>query len=384
MSSTSSNRPDPDPDLGLDPHRKPASPLAAPEPADTVGAVEDAGSRALAEALSSSFRIVKVLMVILVIAFFGSGIFEVKPNENAVVLRFGKPVGATEADQLRKPGFNWAFPKPIDEIVTIPVGESHTIVSSAGWYAYDTPGVEPPPMPYLRPGVDGYTLTSDGNIIHVRATIKYRISNPMNYAFRFANATNLLQNVVNNAIYHASARYTAEAALYRDQTGFKEAVLSRILEKVNAMNLGITVEASEVISTAPLEVRQAFDEVVAAEQERSTRINQARGEKDEITRKAIGEAQAIISDGVTASNRLVQAISADASSFLDQLPYYRKAPKLFTERIRTETLARVLTNSQDKFFLRGGRDGTSRELRLQLNREPLRTTLPQSGTQAPR
>ena len=28
----------------------------------------------------------------------------------------------------------------------------------------------------LRPGVDGYTLTGDGNIIHVRVTLKYRLS----------------------------------------------------------------------------------------------------------------------------------------------------------------------------------------------------------------
>ena len=54
---------------------------------------DDAGSQALAEALRSSFAIVKVVMVLMVLAFFGSGFFTVGPQEKAIILRFGKPVG---------------------------------------------------------------------------------------------------------------------------------------------------------------------------------------------------------------------------------------------------------------------------------------------------
>ena len=54
---------------------------------------EDAGSQALAEALGSSFAIVKVVMVLMVVIFFCSGFFTVGPQEKAVILRFGKLVG---------------------------------------------------------------------------------------------------------------------------------------------------------------------------------------------------------------------------------------------------------------------------------------------------
>ena len=60
---------------------------AAPETA------VDAGSQALAEALGSSFAIVKVVMVVLFIVFLGSGFFKVEPDQRAIILRFGKPVG---------------------------------------------------------------------------------------------------------------------------------------------------------------------------------------------------------------------------------------------------------------------------------------------------
>ncbi|MGH7952911.1 MAG: hypothetical protein ACREFE_13480, partial [Limisphaerales bacterium] len=59
---------------------------AAPE-------TQDAGSQALAEALRSSFAIVKIVMLLMVLAFFSSGFFQVGPQEKAVILRFGKPVG---------------------------------------------------------------------------------------------------------------------------------------------------------------------------------------------------------------------------------------------------------------------------------------------------
>ena len=52
-----------------------------------------AGSQALAEALGSSFAIVKIVMGLMVVAFFCSGFFTVGPSEKAVILRFGKPVG---------------------------------------------------------------------------------------------------------------------------------------------------------------------------------------------------------------------------------------------------------------------------------------------------
>src|SRR5881394_2415082 len=103
--------------------------VATPKPpgaTEPPRGVEDAGAQALSEALRSSFDIVKFLMAALVIAFIFSGVFTVKPNQVAVKLRLGKPVGAG-AGQLLKPGLHWKLPYPIDDVVAIPVGESHTI-----------------------------------------------------------------------------------------------------------------------------------------------------------------------------------------------------------------------------------------------------------------
>lgn len=332
---------------------------------------EDAGTQALSEALSSSFRILKILMAVLVLVFIASGVFTVNPNEEAVILRFGK---ATSSETL-KPGLHWAFPFPIDEIVRVPVRQSHTARSTAGWY-YNTPenealGIEPPAMDFLRPGIDGYALTADGNIIHVRVTIAYQISNALDYTFHYSSTPDILVNILNNAIYYAAGRFPADEALYKNKIAFNEAVERRIEESIIRHNLGVSVENIEVNVKAPLYVAEAFSAVQAAEQDRSRTISEAEGYLNQVKNKAIGEGQSVVSGGIAASNRVVRAVSADANYFMAQLPNYENNPGLFVSRLVTERMQRVFTNAQDTIFIPGKIDGSTRELRIQLSREPL-------------
>ena len=64
-------------------------------------------------AMSSSFVVVRVIMVALVILFVSSGVFTVGPQEAAIKLFLGKP----DEHGLYGPGLHWAWPAPIDEVV---------------------------------------------------------------------------------------------------------------------------------------------------------------------------------------------------------------------------------------------------------------------------
>lgn len=353
------------------------------KPAETAGdlppeaPMEDAGTQALSDALASSFRFIRALMIILVVVFLVSGIFTVNPNEMAVLLRLGKPVGSG-SDAILRPGLHWSFPSPIDEIVRIPVGESRTVEATNCWYQV-TPEMEisgqlPPSLSTLQPGVDGYALTSDGNIIHARATAKYRIADPLRYAFGFRGATNVLENALNNAVLYAAARHTAEEALYKDKTGFQDAVRRRFLQTIEKSNMGIQLEPIQVQTFPPMYVKEAFDQVLEAEQALSEARNTAQGEAEEITRKAVGEGRALISDGITRSNMLVQTLRAEAEAFSDQLADYQRTPRLFRERLLVETMSQVLTNVNDKWLLSESKEGGRRQIRLMLNREPISYT----------
>jgi len=357
----------------------PPPPTGQPGPVMT----EEVGSRALSDALRSSFVIVKILMVGLVILFFFSGIFTVPSQERAIILRFGKPVGTGE-EQLLGPGLHWSFPSPIDEVVRIPIGEVQTIRSKAGWY-YMTPdqiaageGNEQPNYGTLNPAQDGYTLTSDGNIIHVRADVRYRITEPLNYALNFVNASNVLQHVVDNAIFYASARFTAEQATRRELGAVTDAIEQRVRDLAHQHQLGITVEGCQARIVPPLQVKGAFEQVSTAEIERRKARDDAQAYANRVLSTAQGEADAVVNQGKTEANRMLAQVAADAQYFRDQLPNYQANPELFKARLQAEAMSRILTNVQERVFaLPTSPNGEKSELRIQLNPPPRRRGTPE-------
>ncbi len=334
---------------------------------------EDTGSRALSEALVSVFGVLKLIMAGVIIFFVLSGVFTVQPNEVAVVLRFGKPVGQGK-EAIRKPGLQFAFPYPIDEIVRIPTGTSRTLHSDTGWY-FETEqevasGRPPTARNSLRPGVDGYLLAADGNIVHARSMLKYRVIDPVQFVFYFRQGDYQLLQLLNRSLIHAAAEFTSDAAIYKDKIAFKESVRKHLMESLSEPRMGIQIEALDIQTSPPIKVKAAFDNVIAAEQTRSETILKAEADARAALQEATGEAKSIIAGGMIQSNQLVMVIEAEARAFEAQLPYYRKDSDLFVRRITAETMHSVMTNAQDKFFVPLRPDGSSRTLHLKLSKEP--------------
>ena len=65
----------------------------------------DAAQQSLGDALRTSFKILKLAIIVLVILFLASGAFVVEQNEQAIVWRLGKPAGGG-----REAGRGWALP----------------------------------------------------------------------------------------------------------------------------------------------------------------------------------------------------------------------------------------------------------------------------------
>lgn len=335
--------------------------------------LEDAGTQALSEALAGSFKLVKVIMVILVVVFLGSGVREVGSHERAIKLSFGKAVGTGES-ALLDPGWHWAWPYPINEIVKIPIGQVQEVVSTVGYYGrtreQEAANVDPPVTRTLDPVWNGYLLTGDGNIMHSRATLRYRINDAVRYAFNFSAASNVVQNALNNALTFAASSVEVDDAVRRDVSAFKDAVLRRLEGTLFEQELGVTIENLELGSIPPRQVKEAFDAVLAAENQRSKTINDAQSVANGIIAAASGEASAIINNAHAEANQLTNTVAAEARYFSDQLQHYRQNPGLYLSRLQTETLARVMTNVQEKVILNQMPAGPRRELRLQVNPEP--------------
>ncbi|MFZ0829102.1 MAG: protease modulator HflK [Verrucomicrobiia bacterium] len=342
-------------------------------PAPAPVGPDDAGSQALAEALRSSFAIVKVAMVLMVVAFFSSGFFTVGPSEKAVILRFGSPVGGGQKVLLGA-GLHWSFPYPIDEVVKIPISEIQKVTSTTGWYAttpeQELSGEELPAGPSLNPAVDGYAFTADRNIIHTRATLNYHIVEPIKYIFDFASASNSIQNALDNALLFTAAKFNVDDILTRDVAGFQDAVRQRVSDLVEQEQLGVVIDSCLVQSIAPRQLKDVFAQVTIARQNQSKQINNANTYKDKTLLAATGQASAITNEAAAASANYVKYVKADAGAFTDLLPKYESNPNLFVQQRLVEAMSQALTNVQDKIFFSTRADGKPRELRLMLNREP--------------
>src|SRR5262249_50314631 len=159
-------------------------------------------------------------------------------------------------------GLHWAWPAPIDEVVRVPISQIQSVSSTVGWYA-TTPeaelsGNEDPPGLSLNPATDGYVLTSDGNILHSRATLQYRITDPITYVFNYVNASNIVQNALNNALLYAAARFKVDVA-WRDLNAYREAVRTRVEALVDQQKLGISLEPITVETKPPRQVKEDFE-----------------------------------------------------------------------------------------------------------------------------
>jgi len=333
----------------------------------------DAGSQALGEALRASFTIVKFAMGALIIVFLASGFFTVGPQERAVILRFGKPVGEGQKAFLGA-GLHWSLPYPIDDVQKIPVTESQKVISTVGWF-FQTPemelaGQEPGGTPSLNPATEGYVVTADTNIIHVQAKLSYHIDNPKNYIFSFTSASNVVLNALNNAIVATAARFNVDDILIHNQIGFRDAVRSRATALLEAEEVGVTVENCDVVARPPIYLRSDFENVTAAELARTKRLDDARKDANDTLANATGDASVRIGAAQAERSRLVTSINGFASQFNQLRTNFEQNPDLFMEIVFYPRIGNALSRVQDKIYMPERADGKSRELRLLLNREP--------------
>ena len=294
-----------------------------PAPVEPAGEELDAASKSLSEALGISFIILKVIMIVLIVAFLASGFETVGSEEQAIVLRFGKIRGVGEK-RLLGPGPHWILPYPIDEIVKIPVKTQVNLPIDSFWYFQTQSEIlsgqqrPVPPNQALEPLRDGYCITrgekriettsadvpdiqggvntgsdgSDYNIVHTKWQLTYQIDDPERF-FRniyvedfkpgdiyfdviTKSITPLLKDMFDDSVVTAMVNYTIDEAISsRDRIPIR---VKRLLqEKLDIIESGIKVVSVQLTrSECPRQVKGAFEASTMASQRRETAVTDAR------------------------------------------------------------------------------------------------------------
>jgi membrane protease subunit HflK len=286
--------------------------LPAKLPPTFTGEELDASGKSLSDALRISFVILKIIMIVLIIAFLASGFKTVGSDEQALVLRFGKIHGVGE-ERMLGPGPHWVFPYPIDEIIKIPVERMVNLPINSFWY-YQTKEEllgedlkkRSRPGEKLDPIRDGYCITrsekqkdtiadsdgSDYNIVHCKWQIAYKIDDPERF-FRNVYVADtkpgeayfdvitqtvnpLLENLFEDSVVTAMVDYTIDEAI-KSQDRIPKHVAKLLQEKLDRIESGIKIVSVYLTDiTWPRQVDEAFAASIKASQSSQKAISEAR------------------------------------------------------------------------------------------------------------
>jgi membrane protease subunit HflK len=325
----------------------------------------------LAKALRLSFNALKIIVGSLVLYYVAfSGLFTVKQDEVAVILRWGKIVGVGEGRVLQ-PGFHWSFPEPIDKIIRIPVKVKSLGITEFWSADLDNPQASPPEslIPYLH----GYCISGDNNLIHTRMQVSYNITEPIPYVTKVKDEEELLKSVVSNAVIETIGNSSVEEALRTQLEKISTSIRYKAQERLNSMGCGITIiSISLERSTPPLRVVEAFNRVIRAEQIKSTRINEGKTYANRVINTARGDASIILSEAQTYRNTVVNETLADATYIQELTQKFKKGSKeleTYISYFYQEKMEELLVNLEDKFILQTPVKGKENELRILLGKE---------------
>lgn len=250
----------------------------------------DAAHQSLSDALRVSFRVLKVVMVGLMIAYVFSGIIIVEEGEMKVRYRFGEEIGTYG------PGWHFGLPFPIEDNVTVPSTTQTLELNDSFWY--DNPDDKKPEElanQQLDPLKDNFLITGDTNVIHVQFDVNYiidpaEVKNYLRNVGTLERANELVQTAAERAMIH----YVASASVEDIVTlgSFKTEVIKDYTQTVlRELQAGIEVQRVLIEGnnqSMPNQVRDAYTNVTNAQADKARAIQEARRQSNQILGQTAG------------------------------------------------------------------------------------------------
>ncbi len=281
-------------------------------------------------------RVWPVLGAIIFVLYMLTGVYVVAPDENGVVVRFGRYIETTES------GPHWHLPFPFETVYKPKVTQVQRIE-----IGYRTRGRNHVDVP-----AESLMLTGDENIIDIDMSVQYRIKEhgAANYLFNLRNPSRDPHKAVRNAAESAIRQVIGGNSIDTALTVGKEKIQSESMKTMQAIldgyKSGIRVIAVQLQQVAPpQEVIHAFKDVASAREDRERAVNEAEGYSNDILPKAKGEAAKQIQEAEAYKAARVTRAQGDAHRFLSLLTEYKKAKDVTRTRLYLETMENVLADT---------------------------------------
>ena len=276
-------------------------------------------------------RWIWVGLVVIILIYLMSGVYQVGPSEVALVKTFGKYSYTTG------PGIHFHLPFPIQSHVKVDVKTVRKI--EIGFRTISVGRYESVPSEALM-------LTGDGNIVSVEAVVQYRISDPVNFAFKVIKDEELVRFTAESILRQEVAKVDIDTILTVGRDEIAMRTKEELQKTLNDYGVGIKVDRVLLQEVAPPEeVVEAFDDVNNAKQDKERMIKEAERYYNDVVPKAEGEAEKIIREAEAYANEVYMNALGEAQRFLKVLQEYEKAPEVLKKRMTYEAVEKFLKSS---------------------------------------
>ncbi|MFB6340467.1 FtsH protease activity modulator HflK [Saccharicrinis sp. FJH2] len=274
------------------------------------------------------YGISAIVIIILLLGTF----FQINTEEVGVIVRFGKYQRTVE------PGLNVKLPI-IDKLYKVPVERQLKQEFGFRTVKADVRST------YTRSGVrdEALMLTGDLNLADVEWVVQYRINDPYNYLFKVRNPETTLRDISEAAMRQVVGDRTVNEVLTVGRTEIASKVEELVQKICTEYSLGFEIDQVVLQDVNPPDpVKDAFNEVNEAQQEKETLINQAKSEYNKVIPKAKGQAEETIQKAEGYATARVNNSQGDVARFNALYSEYIKAPEVTKRRIYLETMQNVI------------------------------------------
>jgi modulator of FtsH protease HflK len=287
-----------------------------------------------------------LLWIAVLLAALGafSCFYTVPTDSLAVVQRFGA------YHQTTTPGLRFKLPFGIDTAQIVPTERQLKLE-----FGFGTDGATNPYQFYGSRGEQAQEkamVTGDLNAVDVEWVVQYRINEPRDFLFNFNNPTGTLRDICESVMREVVGDRTVDEVLTIGRAEMEGEVLRRMSEIVGLLDMGFEISQVQLGNVGPPEqVKDSFDEVNRAQQEKEQAINQAMGEYNRVIPKAEGEAQQKVSAAEGYAKQRINEAEGNAGRFTALLTEYKKAPDVTRQRIYLETMQDILSTTPNKVIV---------------------------------
>lgn len=263
-----------------------------------------------------------------------TGVYQIQPAEQGVVLRFGQYV-----DKLGS-GLHVRLPYPI-EVVLRPNVEAENQLN-VGFIREN--GVADAPT--IDISAESIMLTGDENVVDLDFDVFWKVADAEKYLFEVKDVQNTIKAVAESAMREVVGNNKIETVQTEGRVVVQQDVQKLMQRTLDSYNAGVTITRVILLKVdPPAQVIDAFRDVQAARADQEKRRNEAQKYQNTIVPQARGEAAKIVQDAEAYKQKVVTEAQGEAQRFTSILDQYRNAKQVTRERMYIETMQRVLGNT---------------------------------------